>query len=756
MTQSHQVDRSEHPSLSGNGLIRSKLAPGRLPSGVVSRPALLERLSKGHRCSLTLVSAPAGFGKTTLVTAWASEHSSVAWVSLDKGDTDPARFWAHVIAALAVTELRAGTTSLAAVKARPDEIANHALPKLLEEISRDGPDLAIILDDYHLAETAQINGTVDAFMHYRPARIQLVISTRSDPGLGVARLRASGELMEIRGGDLRFDEREVADFLHGVGVEGLSAEEQRALADRTGGWPAPLRLLALLIPQRDRGTYLASLTRANRPVVDYLATDVLDLLTPEVREFVLKASVLDRMNAALCDAVVDTPGSGAILADLERSNLFVSVDDTGEWYQLHHLFAEALRLELARTRPQLQAELQLRASHWFEQAGDLETATTHAIASHDLEAATRLVARQASQFASGGRWATIRGWLSELTWPEAEADPELAFIRATGASFAHDLDLAERWLDIADTGPRDLIGSMGLPLGYRTDFLRAIVGLNDVDRAEAAAHRAINSATAPHWLGVALAGLGQVQYLRAQYTLARDTLLKAVSLIPDANPNLLTLAIGNLALAEYAEGSTSHAAALLDDGVHQIRGIGQERTPSGGILHLACGERARAGGDPRGALAWFESAVDVFGQGTRSAWLANTHLLQAGAFHALGDEVEEARCLNLADAILDRLPNPGALPARSKQLRTHLLSAARHQTEFGEELSSREVVVLQLAAAGLTQREIADQLFISYNTVKTHLKATYRKLGATSRDEALQRFAELDAAESSSPPQPPT
>jgi LuxR family maltose regulon positive regulatory protein len=733
------------------GLIRSKLSPGRLPGGVVPRPALLERLSAGRLCALTLVSAPAGFGKTTLTAAWASQFGSVAWVSLDKADTDPARFWAHVLAALAIWEPRAGSTSLGAVKARPDEIEKYALPKLFEELPREGPDLAIVLDDYHLAETGTINATVDAFMHYRPTRIQLVISTRSDPALGVARLRASGELMEIRAGDLRFDDEELVAFFRGLGVEGLSEEERRSLTERTGGWPAPLRLLALLIPDRDRSSYVASLALVNRPVVDYLASDVLDVLPSDVRDFVLRASVLGRMNTALCDAVVGTAGSGAILADLERSNLFVSVDDTGEWYQLHHLFAEVLRLELARTHPNLVPELHLRAAHWLEQAGDLETATTHAIASHDVEVATRLVASQAAQFASGGRWATIRGWLADLSWPEAQANPELAFIRATGASFVHDLDLAEHWLDVAGAGPADFVGSMGLPLGYRTDFLRAIVGVNDVRRAEVAAHRAVESAPAPHWEGVALAGLGQAQYLQGQYGLARVTLLKAVGLIPSANPNLLTMAMGNLALAEYAEGSASHAAAMLDPGMEVMRSIGQERTPSGGILHLACGERARAGGDPRSALAWFEAAVEVFAQGTRSAWLANAHLLQAGAFHALGDERQGARCLDLADAIIDRLPDPGTLRDRSEQLRGSLSTGVRHLTEFGEGLSGREIVVLQLAAEGLTQREIADQLFISYNTVKTHLKATYRKLGATSRQEALSRFAELDAVRPSTP-----
>ena len=229
------------------GVIRSKLSPGRLPSGVVARPALLERLSEGRRCALTLVSAPAGFGKTTLITSWAST-AAVAWVSLDKADADPARLWTHLITALSTLEPQVGTTSLAALKAHPDEIERYALPRLLDELPRDGPDIAVVLDDYHLAENSQVNGTLDAFLNYRPARLQLVISTRSDPALGVPRLRASGKLLELRANDLRFDDRELAALLDGVGVPGLTQEEQRRLAEHTGGWPAPLRLLALLIP----------------------------------------------------------------------------------------------------------------------------------------------------------------------------------------------------------------------------------------------------------------------------------------------------------------------------------------------------------------------------------------------------------------------------------------------------------------------------------------------------------------------------
>ena len=512
------MSRPGESALSEGGLIRGKLSPGRLPSGVVSRPALLERLSGGDHRALTLLSAPAGFGKTTLVTAWAAELTSVAWVSLDRRDTDPARFWTHVIAALAATEPRAGTTSLAAVRAHPEEIEQYALPKLLEELLRDGPGLALVLDDYHLAETAQINGTVEAFMRYRPARIQLVISTRSDPALGVARLRASGELVELRAGDLRFDERELAAFLEGMGVEGLSEEEQKSLAERTGGWPAPLRLLALLIPGRDRAA-LPRLADPRQPARGGLPRHG-RARSPSTRgpgSFVLRASVLGRMNAALCDAVVGTPGSGAILADLERSNLFMSVDDSGEWYQLHHLFAEALRLELARTQPALVPGLHLRAAAWFEQAGDLETATAHAIASkrprrgHPAGGAP---GRRSWPVGDGGPPSAAgcrssrgrRRWLTPSSRSSAPRGPASSTTWTSPSSGSTSQPPV----------PLTWSASMGLPLGYRTDFLRAIVGVNDVDRAESAARRAIESAPAPHWEGVALAGLGQAQYLQGR------------------------------------------------------------------------------------------------------------------------------------------------------------------------------------------------------------------------------------------------
>ena len=219
----HSVDGPAAPAVSG--VIRSKMSPSRLPSGAIARPALVQRLRAGRGRSLTLVSAPAGYGKTTLLAEWVAADPSVAvaWVSLDRRDSDPTRLWLHLIAALAlVRAARRHRESLAALRERPDQIEEYSLPLLLDELGDEGPDLVVVLDDLHLARSARVDALVEAFMRYRPARVQLVVSTRADPALGIARLRASGDLLEIRAEDLRFDQREVSLFLDGIGVDGLS------------------------------------------------------------------------------------------------------------------------------------------------------------------------------------------------------------------------------------------------------------------------------------------------------------------------------------------------------------------------------------------------------------------------------------------------------------------------------------------------------------------------------------------------------
>lgn len=739
--------RSVGPT-SDRGVIRAKLVPPRLPRGVVPRPGLLDTLRGGRGRRLTLMSAPAGFGKTTLLAQWvqADLPSRFAWVTLDAADREPERFWTHVAAALAVVEPGVDDAAVAAMRAHPERIGDVGLPRMYEALADDGEDVVLVLDDYHRAETPGISALLAEFLRYRPDRVQLVVSTRSDPALGVARLRAGGDLVEVRADALRFDEAEVASFFDGIGLAGLTATEGHQLAERTGGWPAPLRLASLLMPELGRATFIEQFSGASRHVVDYLAQDVLDLLDPATRDFLLQVSVLGRFTGALCDAVAGTTGSGALLAELERANLFISVDSTGEWYHPHQLFTEALRVELTRTRPTLVPVLHARAARWLEAAGDLEAATDHAIAAHDVHLASRLVVGQVQPMSASGRSAGVRRWLAALSWPEALRDPELAFVRAVAASLANDLDEATRWLDVARTGDPSTLDAGGLPLGFRVDFLDSFMGVNDVGRARAAAQRAIDGAPSPGWHGVALGCLGQAQYLAGQGAEATATLRVAVGEIPDANPILLAFAVGNLGLAESSTGAEPHADPLLDRLSDVLGAVGADRSVPAALLLLATGERARRLGDPQGALVELRRAIDILEAMPRSAWLADALLLLAATERLVGHGPGAIEAVDRAQGILDRLPDPGALVARAAALRAVLAAPARHSAEFGEELSEREVVVLRLAADGLQQREIADQLFISYNTVKTHLKAAYRKLGVTSREAAIERLRQLDAA----------
>ncbi|MGO9187964.1 MAG: LuxR C-terminal-related transcriptional regulator [Streptosporangiaceae bacterium] len=743
----------------GAGLIRAKLAPNRLPRGSVRRPQLLDELRRGRGRALTLVCAPAGFGKTTLLTEWAGTDAATvfAWVTLDPGDVEPVRLWTHVIAAIAQHESAVGGRSLDALRSNPDRVADAAVPVLIDELAEGTGDLVVILDDFHRAETAEINAQVIVFLRYRPPRVQLVVATRSDPALGVARLRASGDLVEVRAESLRFDDTELSRFFSGVGVTGLSALEQRRLSERTGGWPAPLRLAALLMPAQDRGPFIESFTGASRPVVDYLTREVLGALEPPVREFLLQVSVLGRLNGALCDAVTGMTGSGALLADLERSSVFISVDSAGQWYEQHQLFAEALRLDLSRARPDLVPVLHGRAARWLEAAGDRETATEHAIAARDVAAASRLIAGQVQVMAASGRWAAIRRWLSQLSWPEAMQDPELAYVRACLAALDNRIDEAVEWVAVARTGPPDQKDAEGLPLGFRADFAEASVGVNNVSRAEAAAQRAVMTAPTAGWEGIVLAGLGQAQYLQGRTGEAVATLRRAVGQIPDANPIVLAFGVANLALAEASLGVPSRADPMLDRLLGVLGGAGADRSPFGAIMQLACGERERRRGNLRGAAHRFQLAIEILGTAPRSGWLANGYVLLAATQRLLGDTAEALLCLDRADEILDRLPDPGALPARSAGLRQMLAAPHHHATEFGEQLSDREIAVLGLLAEGLSQRQIAGQLFISHNTVKSHLKTAYRKLGVASREDAIDQLAALEArttvpAQSGEPP----
>ncbi|MFN2419026.1 MAG: helix-turn-helix transcriptional regulator [Candidatus Limnocylindria bacterium] len=399
-------------------LLGTKLHAPRRRRGVVERPRLTDRLADAKLPLLTLVSAPAGFGKSTLLAEWLSgdahDDRSTAWLSLDAGDNDPALFWSYVIAAVRTVVPDAGQGALSLL--RSSQPLESVVASMLNDLADLPGELVVVLDDYHLIGAAELHEAMSFLLEHLPPQIHLVLAGRADPPLPLARLRAQGDLLEIRAADLRFTAEEATAYLNeSMGLH-LTATDVDALEARTEGWIAALQLAALSMQGRDdTGGFIASFAGDDRFVVDYLAEEVLERQPEEIRSFLLHTSVLDRLTGTLCDAVTDGTGGRALLERLHRANLFlVPLDDRRLWYRYHHLFADVLRARLLDEEPEQLDELHRRASAWYEASGDQPQAITHAMAGHDVERAAMLIELAAPAALRNRQEATARRWLTAL------------------------------------------------------------------------------------------------------------------------------------------------------------------------------------------------------------------------------------------------------------------------------------------------------------------------------------------------------
>ncbi|MFN8377032.1 MAG: LuxR C-terminal-related transcriptional regulator [Anaerolineae bacterium] len=392
--------------------------PDRIP-----RARLVERLDEGLDRKLTLVSAPAGFGKTTLISDWLGVLSirdpavRVAWLSLDSNDADPRRFLRYLIAAAAavVPAVQADLWPLANDLPQPVP-AESFLTALVNEIARDAERLILILDDYHLAGNRQTDEMVTFLVTHMPPRMHLVMTTREDPGLPLARLRARGQLNEIRARDLRFRTAEATEFLRRVMGLDLDKADISVLEERTEGWIAGLQLAALsLQTQEDREGFIRAFAGDHRYIVDYLVEEVIEQQPESVRDFLLQTAILDRLNGPLCDAVTESTNSNEMLEALERGNFFVvPLDDIRYWYRYHHLFADVLTAHLVAERPDRVATLHRRASAWYAQHDMLAQAIRHALAGGDMDQAAILIVQVVPELRRTRQEVTLLGWLRVL------------------------------------------------------------------------------------------------------------------------------------------------------------------------------------------------------------------------------------------------------------------------------------------------------------------------------------------------------
>src|SRR5205809_2915618 len=386
-------------------------------SKVVLRPHLNERLDERLHRKLTLISAPAGFGKTTLVSEWvALIERPTAWLSLDEGENDPARFLAYLVAALQTIAATFGEGTLGLLQSSQPPPPEAILTALLNEITKLPDHFVLVLDDYHVIDAKPVDTALTYLVEHLPPQVHLVIATREDPQLPLARLRARGHLTELRAADLRFTASEAAEFLNQIMGLSLSAADIAALEDHTEGWIAGLQLAALSMQgHQDVAGFIRAFAGDHRYIVDYLVEEVLQRQPESVRSFLLQTSILDRLHGPLCDAVTGQEEGNARFEALERGNFFVvPLDDQRHWYRYHHLFAEVLCAHLMAERPDQVSTLHRRASEWYEQNGSAADAIRHALAAKDFERAAGLIELAVPAMLRSRQEAALLGWLKAL------------------------------------------------------------------------------------------------------------------------------------------------------------------------------------------------------------------------------------------------------------------------------------------------------------------------------------------------------
>jgi LuxR family maltose regulon positive regulatory protein len=471
---------------------------------VVSRPRLIERLNEGkqHPSGVTLISAPAGFGKTTLVSEWIAALTPsplpmgeglgvrAAWLSLDEGDNDLTRFLTYLVAALQTIAPKVGEATLALLQSSQPPPTEVLLTALLNDLTTLG-EVVLVLDDYHAIESAPIDEALTFLVDHLPPQLRLVIASREDPPLPLARLRARGQLTELRAADLRFTPAEAADFLNDAMSLNLAASDIAALESRTEGWIAGLQLAALSMQGRSDTThFIQAFTGSHRFVLDYLMEEVLQRQPERVRSFLLQTAILERLCGSLCDAVTNRDDGRSMLELLERSNLFVvPLDDRRQWWRYHHLFADVLQARLIEEQSDRVSELHRRASEWFEQNNLPAEAIHHALIAKDFERAAALIEMNVRGMRSSSQEAIWLGWVKALPGELVHMRPVLlvyyAFALLPGEPDAAEerLKEAERWLDTPTTLPERSGDSSRKPVVVNEEEFRSLPGTIAVARA---------------------------------------------------------------------------------------------------------------------------------------------------------------------------------------------------------------------------------------------------------------------------------
>jgi len=717
------------------------------PPGVLVRSSLLSRISSSE-ARLVLMTAPAGWGKTTLLRQVCEENSktgTVACVALDRWDDDPARFWQTVVASLASIGLAADVQVPAAPSVTGRGLGAALVPAIINELAACNDPVSIVLDDYHQITDETIHEAVAYLVGRLPHRHRLFVSARHDPPLPLARLRAGNDLVEIRAADLALTGRQIVDVSAAAGVN-LSSDDAALLHSKTEGWPAAVYLCAISLQGRtDISAAITEFHGDQRHVADYLTGEVLARMPDALRQFMLQCSILDRLDPDLCASVTGEPNAKTLLREIEARNLFlVPLEGRSGEYRFNRLFADWLRHRLLMEAPHRIPEIHRRAMEWFLSHDMPVDAIEHAIAAGQVEQARLLLLHHGADVIARGQASTFARWLAALPDNVVTADPVLSIAAASTMATGGDPDRAEQYLDAAEESLA-AGAQVDVPLALEVEIAagRATIAMvrRDLAGAVVLARRAAALETDPtrERYGIGHAILGGALFWTAEPAEARAVVDRVWS---DVETTFVKLLIAGVLSASCLEtGAIDRAESVARFAVQLAAERHTGPTPEMSLTRLALG----------GALAVMgetEEAETEIGAGIeQSKWwkvpgqVAYGNLLLAQLRIDQGNRLAAEDLIRRAAPIVDSARTRGVLAAAMLRTQEALRrgGSSRRLDGLYVVLTTRERDVLRLLSSPLTQREIGRELGMTVNTVKSHTQSLYRKLGVACRDDAVAR-----------------
>jgi LuxR family transcriptional regulator, maltose regulon positive regulatory protein len=730
-------------------IVESRLTPAPTRPGIVSRVRLLDWLEASAATPVVVICGPAGYGKTMLAAEWAKrDPRPFVWLSLDRHDNDPAVLLTYLAVGLDRVE-PIDPTVVETLASRGASISQTVLPRLGAALASKALPVVVVLDDVHLLQDQQGLDAVAVLVDHLPRGSQLAVVSREKPPLPVARWRAEGRLAELGTAELAMSPVEAGLLLAAAGVE-LADAEVEELTRRAEGWPVALYLAVLAHKAGgQRGNAGFAFTGDDRFLADYLHGELLAQLPAERVAFLTRTAVLDGLSGPLCDAVLDTIGSAAVLASLERSNLLViPLDRQREWYRYHPLFRELLRGELERHEPQLVAELTLRAAHWCQQHGLAEAAIGYAMDAGDADLVARCVEQAAISVYRSGRLATVQGWFD---WFDnhglVQQYPAVAVLGAWIQALGGHGAAAERWADAAEQGSYQGMlpdGSSSIE-GWRA-LLRAKLCRHGVRQMRADAELALTLIPVGSlWRAPGQLLLGISHLLAGDLGVADRIVAEAVEVAQDTGATVAaSVALAERAILAIGRQDWHEAGTLVEQARSVVASAHLEECVTSLVLYAAGARVAIHHGNLDQAELDLARAEQLRPLATHALpyYAVQARLELTRAHLAMGDLAAARRVLGEVEDLLRWRPDLGTLAEQSGQLRSQL-DQVRGEVIGAAPLTTAELRLVPLLATHLSFREMGRQLYVSQHTVKTQAMSIYRKLGASSRSQAVQRMQKI-------------